>query len=144
MYRWGNILHVYLLYVDVSSSSKGCRTCNGESTWDCDGCNCVSESESFTKASTHEVCFPTYTWGMERNVVRTVTRPFRFIICEKGVARETRVRSCSPQLLRKGEQSLQATLCEGKKRNANDSFGKGFHMLKDHVLNRLWLGGLPE
>ena len=27
---------------------------------------------------------------MERNVVRTVTRPFRFIFCEKGVARETR------------------------------------------------------
>ena len=25
MYRWGNILHVYLLYVDVSSSSKGCK-----------------------------------------------------------------------------------------------------------------------
>ena len=33
VYRRGNILHVYLLkYVDVSSGSKGCRTCNGEST----------------------------------------------------------------------------------------------------------------
>ena len=30
-----------------------------------------------------------YTLGMARNVARAVTRPFRFIFCEKGVARET-------------------------------------------------------
>ena len=28
--------------------------------------------------------------------------------------------------------------------NANDSFGKGFHMLKDHVLNRLMTGHCPR
>ena len=28
--------------------------------------------------------------------------------------------------------------------NANDSFGKGFHMLKDHVLNRLMTGRCPS
>ena len=39
--------------------------------------------------------------------------------------------------------SLQ--LCIGKSRNkANDSFGKGFHVLKDHVLNRLMTGRCPS
>ena len=50
----------------------------------------------------------------------------------------------------KGKQSANQQLREGKKptqeqrrNNANDSFGKGFHMLKDHVLNRLMTGRCP-
>ena len=31
-----------------------------------------------------------------------------------------------------------------RRNNANDSFGKGFHMLKDHVLNRLMTGRCPS
>ena len=43
----------------------------------------------------------------------------------------------------KGKQSLQAcNYAKGRKRrnNANDSFGKAFHELKYHVLNRLMTG----
>ena len=39
--------------------------------------------------------------------------------------------------------SLQLRI--GKSRNnANDSFGKGFHVLKDHVLNHLMTGRCPS
>ena len=39
--------------------------------------------------------------------------------------------------------SLQLRI--GKSRNnANDSFGKGFHVLKDHVLNCLMTGRCPS
>ena len=31
-----------------------------------------------------------------------------------------------------------------RRNNANDSFGKGFHVLKDHVLNRLMTGRCPH
>ena len=31
-----------------------------------------------------------------------------------------------------------------RRNNANDSFGKGFHVLKDHVLNRLMTGRCPS
>ena len=31
-----------------------------------------------------------------------------------------------------------------RRNNANDSFGKGFHVLKDHVLNRLMTGRCPR
>ena len=31
-----------------------------------------------------------------------------------------------------------------RRNNANDSFGKGFHELKDHVLNRLMTGRCPR
>ena len=48
----------------------------------------------------------------------------------------------------KGKQSLQAcNYAKGRnqhKNNANDSFGKGFHELKDHVLNRLMTGRCPR
>ena len=47
-------------------------------------------------------------------------------------------------LFAKGKQSLQAcNYAKGRnqrRNNANDSFGKGFHELKDHVLNRLMTG----
>ena len=46
------------------------------------------------------------------------------------------------------KQSLQAcNYAKGRiqrRNNANDSFGKGFHELKDHVLNRLMTGRCPH
>ena len=46
------------------------------------------------------------------------------------------------------ESSLQASnYAKGKnqcKNNTNDSFGKGFHVLKDHMLNRLMTGRCPR
>ena len=46
------------------------------------------------------------------------------------------------------ESSLQAcNYAKGRnqcRNNANDSFGKGFHELKDHVLNRLMTGRCPR
>ena len=54
--------------------------------------------------------------------------------------------SCTNKLthyLRKGKQSLQACkYAKGRNhcKNANDSFGKGFHTLKTHVLNGLMTG----
>ena len=51
-------------------------------------------------------------------------------------------------LFAKGKQSLQAcNYAKGRnqrRNNANDSFGKGFHELKDHVLNRLMTGRCPR
>ena len=51
-------------------------------------------------------------------------------------------------LFAKGKQSLQASnYTKGRnqrRNNANDSFGKGFHELKDHVLNRLMTGRCPR
>ena len=50
------------------------------------------------------------------------------------------------KLFAKGKQSLQAcNYVKGRKRrnNVNDSFGKAFHELKDHVLNRLMTGRCP-
>ena len=47
----------------------------------------------------------------------------------------------------KGKQSASLHLREGKnqyRNNANDSFGKGFHVLKDHVQNRLMTGRCPH
>ena len=38
---------------------------------------------------------------------------------------------------------LSATLRKSRN-NANDSFGKGFRVLKDHVLNRLMTGRYPS
>ena len=49
-------------------------------------------------------------------------------------------------ICRKGEQSLQAyNYVKGRNhlRNAIDSFGKGFQVLKDHVLNPLMTGQCP-
>ena len=46
-------------------------------------------------------------------------------------------------ICRKGGQSLQAcNYVKGRNhcRNMNDSFGNGFHMLKDHLLNPLMTG----
>ena len=44
----------------------------------------------------------------------------------------------------KGKQSLQAcNYAKGRnqrRKNTNDSFGKGLHKLKDHMLNRLMTG----
>ena len=46
------------------------------------------------------------------------------------------------------ESSLQAcNYAKGRnqcRNNANDSFGKGFHVLKDHVLNCLMTGQCPR
>ena len=46
------------------------------------------------------------------------------------------------------ESSVQAcNYAKGRnqrKNNANDSFGKGFHVLKDHVQNRLMTGRCPR
>ena len=38
----------------------------------------------------------------------------------------------------------RAIAARGKKQNANDSFGIGFHVLKDHVLNCLMTGRCPR
>ena len=43
------------------------------------------------------------------------------------------------------ERISVAQLRIGKSRNnANDSFGKGFRVLKDHLLNHLMTGAVPE
>ena len=43
------------------------------------------------------------------------------------------------------ESSLQAcNYAKGRNQRTNYSFGKGFHMLKDHVLNRLMNGRCPR
>ena len=46
------------------------------------------------------------------------------------------------------ESSMQAcNYAKGRnlrRNNANDSFGKGFHVLKDHMLNRLMTGRCPR
>ena len=43
------------------------------------------------------------------------------------------------------ESSLQAcNYAKGRNQRTNDSFGKGFHVLKDHVLNRLMTGPCPR
>ena len=44
---------------------------------------------------------------------------------------------CKPATLREGKKPTQ-------EQNANDSFGKGFRVLKDHVLNRLMTGRCPS
>ena len=50
-------------------------------------------------------------------------------------------------MLGKNDVTASLQLHEGKKpkrrNNANDSFGKGFHELKDHVLNHLMTGRCP-
>ena len=55
--------------------------------------------------------------------------------------------SCYFQLFVGKESSLQTcNYAKGRnqrRNNANDSFGKGFHVLKDHVLNRLMTGRCP-
>ena len=40
--------------------------------------------------------------------------------------------------------SLQLRIGGKSRNNANDSFGKGFRVLKDHVLNRLMTGRCPS
>ena len=50
---------------------------------------CQSLNPSHKQVHMKYVSPPSYTQGMARNVARTVTTPFRFIFCEKGVARET-------------------------------------------------------
>ena len=44
----------------------------------------------------------------------------------------------------KDKQSANLQLREGKKPTQNDSFGKGFIVLKDHVLNPLMTGRCPR
>ena len=57
-------------------------------------------------------------------------------------------RNDSNLLFAKGKQLLQAcNYAKGRNQhrsNANDSFGIGFHELKDHVLNRLMTGRCPH
>ena len=64
------------------------------------------------------------------------------LLKRKAVCKPATTRSASLQL--RGLQACNyAKGINQHKNNTNDSFGKGFHVLKDHVLNRLVTGRCP-